>query len=60
MGTVKVVAHDTNTIADFKDTGSAPTVTYSDVDGGYTGTGNINAFPGFVNESLTQDTSIYS
>jgi hypothetical protein len=35
-----------------KDTTSTPTITYSDVYGGYTGTGNIDASPAFVNIAL--------
>ncbi|HUB26292.1 MAG TPA: choice-of-anchor Q domain-containing protein [Tepidisphaeraceae bacterium] len=35
----------------FNDSTSAPPVTYSDVDGGYAGTGNINADPLFVSNA---------
>jgi hypothetical protein len=38
----------------YNDATSSPTITYSDVYGGYTGTGNINASPAFVSIA-TQD-----
>jgi parallel beta-helix repeat protein len=36
----------------FNNESSAPLVTYSDIEGGYTGTGNINADPMFVSPSI--------
>ena len=35
----------------YNSTQSSPTVTYSDVEGGYSGTGNINSEPVFVDDT---------